>query len=186
MIPVKPLALASIAAIALAACGDNQTAQQSAPATTAHAPSPEAATTAPPPARTAEGPTTAPPATMTMPPVNATPPNEQHPEVTGAVGAPAAAIVQRYQGRPFTSGAVTIRLEPDGAFEMREELGAKRVSGRYAAEGDVVTFETLTGDVAWTASPLRCRIAEEGEVFRLEEVQDSCGLLAGQTFRPAS
>lgn len=182
---LKFIALAPLLAIGLAGCDDSETAQRTAVTTTTEAAPPAAATTAPPPPRTAEGANAAPPATMTMPPANATTPRERPPETTGTVGSQGAAVIRDYAGRPYTSGTVSMRLDPDGSFEMREEQGTRRIAGQYALAGDVVTFEPVTGDVAWTQAPMRCRFMAAGDGFALQDVQDACAPLAGQTFRPA-
>ncbi|MCB5175840.1 MULTISPECIES: hypothetical protein [Microvirga] len=195
MTKLKLLAATPLLVIGLAACGEDQVAQQPAEPTTAEAPvattdttttAAPATTTAPPPTEvTAAEPNAAPPATMTMPPANATAPSETPSETTGAVGGENAAL-QRYQGRPYTSGAISLTLNPGGNFEMTQNQGSGQVSGQYSMANGVVTFQNPTGDVSGASFPMRCRLVESGEGFTLESVENSCQTLDGQTFRPAS
>lgn len=182
----KLLALTPLLILGLAACGEDQVAQQPAEPTTAEAP-PAVDTTAPPPTEAvAQAPNAAPPATMTMPPSNATSPGEAPAEATGAIGGQDPDIMRRYVGRQYASDAISIRLNKDGDFEMTGNQGNQRVSGQYSVANGIVTFQNPSGNVGNAAFPMRCRLVQDGEGFRLEPVEDSCAPLEGQTFRPAS
>jgi len=190
MIQIRLLA-ASVLILGIAACGDDQVAQQpsephSPQASSTQTSPPASDPTAPPPTSTAVAPTAAPPATMTMPPAHATTPREQPPEATGAVGDQNATAQQRYEGRPFTSETISIRLNPGGSFEMTESQHDRRVSGQYSIAGGILTFHNAVGDIGATPFPMRCRLVEAGAGFRLEAVEDSCAPLAGRTFQPGS
>ena len=169
----KLLPLLVLAALTLAACGDEEEVTQAPTPPVAEAPAPEVAE-----------PAEAPPAAVTTAPVEtdtqvaSVPP----PAATTAEGEP----LERFQERTYTAGPVSIRFDPDGTFEMNETEGDQKVEGRYALEDGIVTFSEPTGDVGAATFPLRCRFEPAEDAFTLGAVGDSCARFEGLTFQPAS
>lgn len=195
-------------ASSLAACGDDQTAQNApAPST----PPANQQTTAPatppaPPTRTTE----APPATSPLPPPAgnplpsplgspAQPPGSSQtatpggtagaasdPQTTASIGAAGsgAEAFRAAVGRSFSGGPVTLRLGADQRFTMRDE-GGRTVTGRYAQNDGVVTFTNPEGDTAGARFPLRCRFEPQANgAFRLADIDGACPHFGNVTFRP--
>lgn len=105
-------------------------------------------------------------------------------ETTGGVGTPgSASVLQKYQGKSYTAGPVSLRLNQDGTFEMTETDGNKQVQGRYAFENGIVTFSQPTGDVGSATFPMRCRLQEAGDSFSFAPVENSCERLRDLTFK---
>lgn len=149
----------------LAACGEEQTAQTNPP------PTPNATASAPPPAGTSQPSQTA----QSRP---ATPPAG---ETTGAVSPTAPVPPGNYQAE-----RLTLDLQQGGAFTLAEREGNGRVTGKYRIENGILTLSDPSGDIENATFPIRCRVARSGEGFRLEAEGDSCPLLGGTNFRPAS
>jgi cytoskeletal protein RodZ len=167
----------------LAACGDNsqqaegpspgsktdgRTAQQQAPETTGSVqrPSTPAATPSATPAPSASTAATSPPA------------GAQPAQPTASAGTLAPA----FQGRTFASDATWIQFSSDNRFTMRDNATQRVVRGRYALEGDRITFSEPQGETNGLAFPLTCRVRQNGaERFTLDD--PACARFGGQTFQ---
>ncbi|WP_230533094.1 hypothetical protein [Microvirga roseola] len=190
------------AALALVACGEEQTAE--APVTPA-----------PPPTETAEAPPVVVPEPVTPEPVEPVTPAPATPpaataevetetvvvapaETTGNVNlapstdatqtaATSATSLEPFQGRTYAAGPLTIQLNPDNTFVMNEAEGNRRVEGRYAFENGVVTFSDPTGDIGPAQFPMRCRFEATGtDEFRLADNEGACTRFNDLTFRPSA
>ena len=94
--------------------------------------------------------------------------------------------MQQVVGKAYTSGPVTLRLDPSGSFEMRENEGNRRVEGRYAVQDGVVTFSDPKGDIGGATFPMRCRFEGTASEFKLGDVGNSCVRLKDLSFKPAA
>lgn len=161
--------------LALAACGEEQTAE--APTTpaaptaveTAQAPATPPATTAPAPAGTTGTVTAAPPAGSTQ------------------TAATSATSLNTFQGRAYSAGPISLQLNPDNTFVMNEVDGNRKVEGRYAFESGIVTFSDPKGDIGPATFPMRCRFETAGTSdFRLADNDGACTRFKDLTFKPAA
>jgi hypothetical protein len=177
------------AVLALAACGEEQTAE--APATpaaptaveTAETPaSPGASTaTAPAPSTTA-GTDAADNAVETTGTATTAPP-------TGSTqtAATSATSLDSFQGRTYSAGPVSLQLNPDNTFVMNEVEGNQKVEGRYSYENGMLTFSEPAGDVGTAKFPMRCRFETSGASdFRLGDTDGACTRFKDLTFKPAA
>lgn len=179
--------------LALAACGEEQTAEAPAtptpPTSTETAQAPPASTPAAPPASTSS--TTAAGTDSSAAPSGTTG------ETTGTTTAPpadstqtaatSAASLEPFQGKTYAAGPMTIQLNPDNTFVMNEADGSHKVEGRYAFQDGVVTFSDPQGDVGEAQFPMRCRFEASGtSEFRLSDVDGACTRFKDLTFKPAA
>lgn len=159
---------ALIIASSLAACGEDQAAQN-APAPNTP-PASQQATPAPPASPASGG--------------NVAATSESR--TTGSIGAAGggADALRAAIGRNFSGGPVTMRLGPENRFTMRDE-GGRTVTGRYAASGDIVTFTNPEGDTSGARFPMRCRFEPQPNgAFRLADSDGSCPHFNAVTFAP--
>jgi cytoskeletal protein RodZ len=200
MMRIIPLIGALSLASLVAACGEDQTAQN-APAANTPAPSHE---TARAPAATSSPPATTNPsqtATTASPPVSSPLPAplgnpleraagstaaDSAPRTTGSIG-PSAGGAEAFRaavGRSFSGGPVTLRLGADQRFSLRDESG-RTVTGRYAQSDGILTFDDAQGETAGARFPMRCRFEPQASgAFRLTEVNGSCPHFNAVTFKP--
>lgn len=171
--------------LALAACGEEQTAE--APATptpptaveTAQAPATPPATTAPAPA--APSATATAPAETTGTLTTAPPAGSTQTAVTSAMS------LNTFQGRAYSAGPISLQLNPDNTFVMNEVDGSRKVEGRYAFENGIVTFSDPKGDIGPATFPMRCRFETAGTSdFRLADNDGACTRFKDLTFKPAA
>lgn len=181
----RPLILYA-AILALAACGEDQTAQTpTAPAS-------------PPATETAQAPPPAAPASPAPAPATGTGATNTSGETTGTTGTPpptgnpqtaatATPGLEPFQGRTYAAGPMTIQLNPDNTFVMQEPGSARKVEGRYAYQDGIVTFSDATGDTGTAQFPMRCRFQQEGASdFRLTDTDGACSQFRDLTFKPAA
>ncbi|MBJ6126813.1 hypothetical protein [Microvirga splendida] len=179
------------AILALAACGEDQTAQ--APVTPTAPPVTETAEAPPPPAPAAPAPVAEAPA-----PTAGTGTVVAPSETTGATtpapspgsaqtAAVAATSLEPFHGRTYAAGPVTLQLNPDKTFVMRETGSSRKVEGRYAYENGVLIFSDATGDTGTVQFPMHCRFITEGASnFRLADTGGACTQFKDLTFEPAA
>ncbi len=171
----------AVAVLALAACGEEQTAQT--PDDTAP-PTPIETTEAPPaPAPTD---TAAAPADDAAAPVGSPSPPASTTTTTTVVASQGDASLQPYLGKQYAAGPVTLELRPDGTFVLNEIEGDRRVEGDYALEAGTITFSDPEGDVGPAQFPMRCRFEAAGNDFRLNDSGGTCQRFEGLTFTPAA
>jgi hypothetical protein len=181
----RPLVLYA-AILALAACGEDQTAQT--PTTPASPPAAETAQAQPPAAPVSPAPAPATGTGATNTPgettgTTATAPPTGNPQTAATT----ATSLEPFQGRTYAAGPVTIQLNPDNTFVMQEAGSARKVEGRYAYQDGIVTFSDATGDVGTAQFPMRCRFQTEGAgSFRLADADGACTQFKDLTFKPAA
>lgn len=190
-------AVAISAALALAACGQDQTAeappadQQGQIAQTQPAPPPPGADA--PPA-TAGAPATEGEVTVVEPAQPAPQQDQMAQQDTMAPGAaPGAAdqtgalpsdVGQEVQPGRYQSGDLTLELTPDGQFMMMTQDG-QQVTGQYNLFGDTLTLTNVQNAPPDAPFPMTCTVEPEGQGFRIIADAQSCAMLDGQIFQPA-
>jgi hypothetical protein len=153
---ITPLAGALALASALAACGEDQTAQNDQGG---------ASNPVPPPSERAVAPGTTGSTGLS--------PN--------AAGGDA---FREAVGRSFSGGPITLRLGADQRFTMRGESG-RAVTGRYAQADGVLTLDEAQGDTMGARFPMSCRFEPQANgAFRLADVDGSCPHFGAVTFTP--
>ena len=192
-------AVAISAALALAACGQDQTAeappadQQGQVAQTQPAP--------PPPGADAPPATAGAPATETEGQVTVVEPAQPAPQQDqmaqtapgAAPGAPGTAdqtgalpsdVGEEIQPGRYQSGDLALELTPDGSFMMMGADG-QQVTGQYNLFGDTLTLTNVQNAPPNAPFPMTCTVEPEGEGFRVIADAQSCAMLDGQVFQPA-
>lgn len=182
--------------LALAACGEEQAAQ--APVTPATPPTVETAkapAASSSPAVTAQVPATGAAAPVNAPaPVDAPAPSDTTGTVTAVppaghtqTAATSATSLERFHGRAFSAGPISLQLNPDKTFVMNEVDGNRKVQGHYAYENGVLTLSQPTGDIGQATFPMRCRFETLGAGdFRLTDEGGACTRLKDLTFKPTA
>lgn len=186
---MRPYMLIPIAAfLGLAACNDGQDVAQTEPEAPVTQPADTAAAPPPPPAATetapaqdvAEAPVGSPVVTPSPAPTSPTPAQEmaatpQAVDETGAIGRDMMIPPGEYQ-----SQSVSLNLQQDGTFMLRNPATGDQAEGQYQQEG---TFLTLMTEEQ--PEPMVCEVVPEGDAFTLMATDPSCEPLDGQTFRQA-
>jgi hypothetical protein len=199
-----------IAILALAACGDDQTAQtETAPPPATETPAapvtgeatqadtdvqaaspttPDTDATAAAPADTApaaaiDSPTGLPQTTLAPPPTPSSSfggADSMAPPEVGAAGAVLADAP--FDAGTYSVGDLTLELSETGNFTLTRGDSGETVSGDFRVYGDMMTFSNVGADVPPGMFPMTCRIQPADGGFSLTADGPSCDLLDGQTF----
>ena len=170
--------IGAMSLLALAACGDQQTAT-TAPATTG-----PGTTTS----NTTKSTTTAPattPSTTATPGTTGTTTGTTPPVGSGG-GIPVPSLAN-YQGQQFSSGQVSMMLKADNTFELKSNTGTETVQGSYTFTDGTLTFTNAKGDIGGATFPMRCRLAPTSNGFQLLEASGgNCNYFRDLNFRKAA
>jgi hypothetical protein len=125
---------------------------------------------------------------------------EPGPETTGSVirpatpsagqpAAPAATapapdrIAPAITGRTFAASGSWIQFSSDNRFTLRDTAAEREVRGRYALEGDRITFADPQGDTRGLNFPFTCRMmTPTPQTFEIEGSDAGCATLSGKRF----
>ena len=169
--------MCAVSLVALAACGDQQTATTT-PATTG------TSTTT----NTTKSPTTTPattPSTTATPGTTGTTTGTTPPVGSGG-GIPVPSLAN-YQGQQFSSGQVSMMLKPDNTFELKSNTGTDTVQGSYTFTDGTITFTNAKGDIGGATFPMRCRLVPTSNGFQLVEASGgNCTYFRDLNFRKAA
>ncbi len=169
-----------VAVLVLAACGEDQTTQ----APTAPAPAPGA--------ETAQAPSQPPAPTTAIGSDAVSTSGEVTRTATPPAGNPqtaAAAMtsLEPFQAQTYGAGPMTIQLNRDNTFVMRQTGTSRKVEGRYTYQDGIVTFSEATGDIGAAQFPMRCRFETGGpSQFRLVDTDGACPQFKDLTFKLAA
>ena len=170
--------MCAVSLVALAACGDQQTATTT-PTTTG-----TSTTTT----NTTKTPTTTPattPSTTAMPGSTGTTTGTTPPVGSGG-GIPVPSLAN-YQGQQFSSGQVSMMLKSDNTFELKSNTGTDTVQGSYTFTDGTITFTNAKGDIGGATFPMRCRLMPTSNGFQLVEASGgNCTYFRDLNFRKAA
>lgn len=91
--------------------------------------------------------------------------------------------MSRFENRVLDAGMVSLLLKADRTFVMRSTRTNQQIEGRYAIEGDTVTFSEARGDTGGASFPMQCRFEQAGDGVQLERIGNNCTHFEGLTFR---